>query len=141
HVRSGHIAEFEALLKANKEAGEKNPDTQPALVSQVIEGTRGTTFYVTTLRSSLGGFDKNPTMHEILGDEGYQKYLKASADFVSSAESSILHFSPELSSPPEEVTKVAADFWTPKAVVASAKPKAAASKTAEVKPAAEKPKP
>jgi primosomal protein N' len=141
HVRSGHIADFEALLKANKEAGEKNPDTQTALVSQVVEGTRGTTFYVTTLRSSLGGFDKNPTMHEILGEEGYQRYLKASADFVSSAESTILHFVPELSNPPEEVAKVAADFWQPKAVMASAKPKAAAGKTAEVKPTAEKPKP
>jgi hypothetical protein len=140
HVRSGHIADFEALLKANKEAGEKNPDTQPQLVSQVIEGTRGTTFYVTTLRSSLGGFDKNPTMREILGEEGYKNFLKASADFVSGTESTILHFSAELSNPPEEVAKVAADFWQPKAVMASAKPKAAA-KTAEVKPASEKPKP
>lgn len=141
HVRSGHIADFEALLKEVKEAGEKNPDTQPVLVSQVIEGTKGTTFYVTTLRSSLAGFDKNPTAREVLGEEGYQKYLKANADFVSGAESSILHFSPELSNPPEEIAKVAEDFWQPKAVVASAKPKAAAGKTAEVKPAAEKPKP
>jgi hypothetical protein len=141
HVRSGHIADFEALLKEIKEAGEKNPDTQPLLVSQVVEGTRGTTFYITALRSSLSGFDKNPTVREILGDEGYQKYLKAYADFVSSTESSILHFSAELSNPPEEIAKVAADFWQPKAVMASAKPKAAAGKTAEVKPTAEKPKP
>jgi hypothetical protein len=141
HVRSGHIADFEALLKANKEAGEKNPDTQPVLVSQVVEGTKGTTFYVTTLRSSLAGFDKNPTMREILGEEGYQRYLKANAEFVSSTESAILHFSPELSNPPEEIVKAAADFWQPKAVMASARPKAAAGKVAEVKPAAEKPKP
>jgi hypothetical protein len=141
HVRSGHIADFEALLKANKEAGEKNPDTQPVLVSQVVEGTKGTTFYVTTLRGSLAGFDKNPTMREVLGEEGYQRYLKANAEFVSSTESAILHFSPELSNPPEEIVKAAADFWQPKALAASAKPKAAAGKVAEVKPAAEKPKP
>jgi hypothetical protein len=140
HVRSGHIADFEALLKEIKEAGEKNPDTQPVLISQVVEGTKGTTFYVTTLRSALGGFDNNPTMREVLGDEGYKKYLKANAEFISGTESTIFHFSPELSNPPEEVAKVAADFWTPKAVVASAKPKAAAGKVAEVKPAAEKPK-
>ncbi len=141
HVRPGHIADFEALLKELKEAGEKNPDTQPVLVSQVIEGTKGTTFYVTTLRSSLGGFDKNPTLPDILGEEGYKKYLKASAEFVSGAESTIFHFSAELSNPPEEIAKVAADFWQPKAVMASAKPKAAAAKAAEVKPTAEKPKP
>jgi hypothetical protein len=141
HVRSGHIADFEALLKETKAAGEKNPDTQPLLISQVVEGTRGTTFYITALRSSLGGFDKNPTVREVLGEEGYQKYLKANADFVSGTESTIFHFSAELSNPPEEIAKVAADFWQPKAVMASAKPKAAAGKTAELKPAAEKPKP
>jgi hypothetical protein len=141
HVRSGHSADFEAFLKEIKEVGEKNPDTQPLLVSQVVEGTRGTTFYITSLRSSLGGFDKNPTAREVLGEEGYQRYLKANADFVSGTESSILHFSPELSNPPEEIAQVAADFWQPKAAVASAKPKAAAGKTAEVKPATEKPKP
>jgi hypothetical protein len=140
HVRSGRIADFEALLKETKEAGEKNPDTQPLLVSQVVEGTRGTTFYVTSLRSSLGGFDKNPTPRDVLGEEGYTKFLKANADFVSGTESTIFHFSPELSNPPEEVAKVAEDFWQPKAIMASAKPKAAA-KSAEVKPAAEKPKP
>jgi hypothetical protein len=142
HVRPGHIADFEALLKEVKEVAEKNSDTQPVLISQVVEGTKGTTFYVTSLRSSLGGFDKNPTARDILGEEGYKNYLKANADFVSGTESTIFHFSPELSNPPEEVAKVAADFWQPKAVSASAKPKAADGKTAEVKvkPAAEKPK-
>lgn len=140
HVRSGHIADFEALLKEIKEAAEKVADTQPVFVSQVIEGTRGTTFYVSTLRSSLGGFDKNPTAREILGEEGYKKYLHANAEFVQSTESTILHFSAELSSPPEEVAKVAADFWQPKKAAAAAKTKAAA-KPAETKPGAEKPKP
>jgi len=142
HVRPGHIADFEALLKEVKEAGEKNSETQTVMVSQVVEGTKGTTFYVTSLRSSLGGFDKNPSARDILGEEGYKSYLKANADFVSGTESTIFHFSPELSNPSEEVAKVAADFWQPKAVTASAKPKPADGKTAEVKvkPAAEKPK-
>jgi hypothetical protein len=139
HVRPGHIADFEALLKELKEAGEKAENTQTVMVSQVVEGTKGTTFYVTSLRGSLGGFDKNPSARDILGEEGYKKYLKANADFVSGTDSTIFRFSPELSNPPEEIAKVAADFWQPKAVTASAKPKAAAAKAAEVKPAAEKP--
>ena len=58
---------------------------------------------------------------------------------------SMMHkFSPELINPAEEIVKVAADFWHPKAVMAStaaSKPKAATAKSAELKPASDKPKP
>lgn len=142
HVRPGHIADFEALLKEVKEAGEKAANTQPVLVSQVIEGSKSTTFYVTALRSSLGGFDKNPTIREILGEEGYKKYLQVNSESVEGTESALYRFSAELSNPPEEIAEVAADFWHPKAVMAAAaKPKAASTKTPEVKPTSEKPKP
>jgi hypothetical protein len=142
HVRPGHIADFEALMKEAKEAGEKAANTQPVLVSQVVEGSKGTTFYVTTLRGSLGGFDKNPTLREILGDDRFKKYLQVSAETMEGSESALYRFSPELSNPTEEIVKVAADFWHPKAVMASAapKPKSATAKSAELKPASEKPK-
>src|SRR5438128_5119851 len=44
-VRPGHVADFEALLKDVKAAAEQAANTQPVLVSQVIEGSQGTTFY------------------------------------------------------------------------------------------------
>jgi hypothetical protein len=119
HIRSGHIDEFEALLKNMKEAGEKNPETQPVFVSQVIEGGKGTIFYVSTLRSSMGGFDHNPTMKEILGEDGYKKFQQINADAVEIAESTLYRFDPDLSNPPEEVAKVASDFWRPKAMMAA----------------------
>ena len=142
HVRPGHIADFEALLKESKEAGEKAANTQPLFVSQAIEGSKGTTFYVSSLRSSLGGFDKNPTIRDILGEEGYKKFLQVNAESVEQTESTLFRFSPELSNPPEEVATVAADFWHPKAMMAAApsKPKATAGKDAELKPASAKPK-
>ena len=140
HVRPGHIADFEALMKEAKEAGEKAANTQPVLVSQVVEGSKGTTFYVTSLRGSLGGFDKNPTIREILGEDRFKKYLQISAETVEGSESALYRFSPELSNPTEEIVKVAADFWHPKAVMSAAsKPKAATAKPAELKPASEKP--
>lgn len=141
HVRPGHIADFEAMLKEAKEAGEKAANTQPLFVSQVVEGTSGTTFYVTALRSSLAGFDKNPTIREILGEEGYKKFLHVNADAVEGSESVLYHFSAELSNPPEEIAVVASDFWNPKPVMAAAspKPKMPAVKDAELKPTAEKP--
>jgi hypothetical protein len=143
HLRPGHIAEFEAMLKETKEAGEKAANTQPQFVSQVVEGSKGTTFYVSTLRGSLGGFDKNPTAREILGEEGYKKFQQMNAEIVESTESALMHFSPELSNPPEEIAEVAADFWHPKQIVAAAapKPKAARANAAEMKPASQKPQP
>lgn len=142
HVRPGRVADFEALLKEAKEAGEKNSNTAPLFVSQVIEGGKGTTFYVTSLRSSLGGFDKNPTLRDILGEEGYKRYLQVSAEAVEETQSTLYRFSPNLSNPPEEIAKVAADFWHHKPMMAAtaSKPNAATGKTAELKPTAEKPK-
>jgi len=124
HVRPGHVADFEALLKEVKAAGESNPNTQPVLVSQVIEGGKGTVFYITGLRGSLGGFDNNPTTKEILGEEGYKKFLQESAEAIEGTDSMVLRFSPDLSNPPEQILAAAPDYWTPKPVVAAAsKPK------------------
>jgi hypothetical protein len=124
HVRPGRVADFEALLKDLKAAGEKATNTQPVFVSQVIEGTKGTTFYVSTLRSSMAGFDNNPTMKDILGEEGYKKFLQANADSVEEADSTLFRFSPELSNPPDDIVAVAPGFWRPKAASeAAAEPK------------------
>jgi hypothetical protein len=142
HVRLGHVAEVEAFLKEWKEAGEKAADAQPLFVSQVVEGGKGATFYITTLRSSLGGFDKNPTLQQILGGEGLKKFQKVNAESVEETQSAILRFSPELSNPPEEIASASAEFWHPKTVMAAAsKPKAQAAKTSEMKPATEKQRP
>jgi hypothetical protein len=139
HIRAGHVPEFETLLKETKEAGEKAANTQPLFVSQVVEGTKGATFYITSLRTSLGGFDNNPTTRDVLGEEGFKKFQQVSADSVEQAESTLFRFSPELSNPPTEIASASADFWHPKPMMAAAaKPKAATPKAAEMKPAAEK---
>jgi hypothetical protein len=135
HIRPGHVTEFEALAKDMKEAGEKNPDTQPVLVSQVIEGGKGAIFYLSTLRSSMGGFDHSPTVREILGEEGFKKYQQISAEAIEVADSTLYRFNPELSNPPEEVAKVAMDFWRPKTpLVAAAKPRTAMEPDATKEP-------
>ncbi len=128
HIRPGHVPEFEALSKEMKEAGEKNPDTQPA------------TFYVSTLRSSMAGFDHNPTMRDILGEDGFKKFQQINADAVETSESALYRFAPDLSNPPDDVAKVAADFWRPKAMMAATtKPKAATMEPAAAKEPVKKP--
>jgi len=119
HVRAGKVAEFEALLKEVKEASEKNENTQPVLVSQVLEGGKGTVFYISGLRSGMDGFDNNPTAREILGEEGYKKYQQEVAETVQGTDSMIYRYSAELSSPPEPVVAIAPDFWNPKPVAAT----------------------
>jgi hypothetical protein len=140
HIRPGRVSDFEALSKEIKEAGEKNPDTQPVFVSQVIEGSKGATFYVSTLRSSMAGFDHNPTMRDILGEEGFKKFQQMNADAVETSESTLYRFAPDISNPPDDVAKVAADFWRPKAMMAATtKPKAATMEPTAVKEPVKKP--
>jgi hypothetical protein len=140
HIRPGHVPEFEALSKEMKEAGEKNPDAQPVFVSQVIEGGKGATFYVSTLRSSMAGFDHNPTLRDILGEEGFKKFQQINADAVETTESTLYRFAPDISNPPDEIAKVAADFWHPKAMMAATtKPKAATMQPASTKEPVKKP--
>lgn len=129
HVRPGQADAYEALLKDVKAAREKMSPPVTTLVSVAVAGQEGTVYYVTTLQSSLAGFDALPSMQQMLGDEGYARFLKASADTIINTETVINHFLPELSNAPEDVVAVAPDYWRPKAVVAA---KAGTKKTAVV---------
>jgi len=118
HVRPGQVANFEALLKDMKAAREKASPPQTVLVSQAVAGQEGTVFYVSSLQNSLAGFDAIPTTQQLLGDEGYQKFLKTNAEAVSNSETMINRFLADASNPPEEIAAVAPDFWTPKPAAA-----------------------
>ena len=115
HVRPGQNNGFEAILKDLKAARDKASPPQTMLVSQAVAGQEGTIYYVTTLQTSLAGFDVVPPVQQLLGEEGYNKFLKASAETVENAETSINRFMPEISNAPEEVAANAPDFWLPKA--------------------------
>jgi hypothetical protein len=115
HVRPGQIAAFESLLKDIKAAREKAESSAPVLVSQAVAGQQGTVFYVTTLQESMGGFDSIPPIQKVLGDEGYEKFLKSSSETVSDAETVISRFVPDLSNAPAEIAAAAPDYWMPKA--------------------------
>ena len=119
HVKPGQVTAFEALLKEIKTAREKTSPPQTTLVSQAVAGQEGTVFYVSTLQSSMAGFDSIPTLQQTLGDEAYARFLKTSADLVADTETVINHFLPELSNPTEDVVAVAPDYWRPKTAVAA----------------------
>jgi hypothetical protein len=132
-VRPGHLSEFEALLKEVNAHADRNPDTRPVLVSQLAEGGQGDVYYISFLRSSLGAMDKEPTLKDILGEEGLAKFEKGIGETATSSQSAIYRFRPDMSYPPQEVSDVAADYWQPKPVMAAApKPKGKAPSGAEV---------
>lgn len=115
-VRPGQNSAFEAILKDLKAARDKASPPQIMLVSQAVAGQEGTVYYVSTLQTSLAGFDAVPSTQQLLGNDGYDKFLKASADTVVTAETSINRFLPEISNAPEEVAANAPDYWRPKPV-------------------------
>lgn len=128
-IRPGRTADYEAQLKANNAALERAGSKATVLVSQSSAGQQGTVFFISSLQSSLAGFDASgPTLAQALGESGYQKYLQVVREAVLGTESIIARFVPELSNPPEEVTGVSPDFWRPK-------PPSVASSAAKPKPA------
>ncbi len=120
HVRPGGSLAFEALEKELKVAREKANPPQTVFVSQAVAGQQGAVYYVTTLASSLAAFDSMPSTQQLLGDEGYARLMKTSAETTSEMEVVINHFLPELSNPPEQIVALAPDYWRPKTVAAKA---------------------
>jgi len=121
HVKPGQIASFEALEKELKTAREKASPPQTVLISEAVAGQEGTVFYVTMLQNSLGGFDGLPSFKQMLGDEGYDRFLKANVETISGTETVINRFLPDLSNAPEQVASIAPDYWRPKAAAVNAK--------------------
>ncbi len=126
HVRPGQGPNFEALIRDVNAAAQRNNQPYTSLVSQSASGQEGTVYYISRLMKSLGELDNAPPLPQMLGEEGYQKFLKGAAESELRVDTVINHFLPELSNPPEEIASAAPDFWRPKPKAAAApKPKTA----------------
>jgi hypothetical protein len=138
HVRPGHAFEFEGLIKEINARANKMSDTQPVLVSQVVEGENDGAYYISFLRKSLAGFDKEVMLPDILGKEGMEKFEKTMADVEQHTESALYRFRPDLSWPPDAIAQASADYWNPKPVMAMAKAKTKNPSGADATPAGAK---
>jgi len=125
-VRPGHAPEFEAEMKEISAACQKSNQAGMRWISQVTAGGNPGTYHVSRLMSSWSELDQNPSILELLGEEGYQRFQKMNAEAVASVDYVVYRILPELSNPPAEVVAVAPDFWNPKPkATATPKPKAA----------------
>jgi heme-degrading monooxygenase HmoA len=112
-VRNGREADFEDRAKEAKAAIEKG-SKWVYLISQVIAGAPGNTYYVSTLQPSLAAFDSAPKLSELMDKESFAAWTKSLAEDQITSETILMRMVPELSNPPEEIVKVAPDFWQPK---------------------------
>jgi hypothetical protein len=121
-VRSGRLGDYQEQLRAIKAAQERAHSSQAVLVSQSLDGTAGTVFYVSRLAKSLADFDAvaGQGLAQTLGQDGFQKYVKTLSESVLSSETIINRYLPELSNPAPEIISANPDFWRPKP---AAKPK------------------
>ena len=96
----------------------------------------GKTATPTTSRSSgksLGDFDKEVMLPDILGQEGMAKLEKTIAEVEQHWDPAVYRFRLDLSYPPDQIAVVAPDFGNPKPTMAAAKtkPGPASDKTKE----------
>lgn len=114
HVRVGQAMVFESAMKDLKAALENANPPVNNYVSEAVAGQHGTVFYIVRLLKSMGELDGAKPVSELMGDEAYQKYLKAITDSVEGSETILQRLLPEASNPPEGIIAASPDFWTPK---------------------------
>ena len=113
-VRPGRGPEFEAELKDLNAASQRTNQPGMRWISQVVMGGDPGTYVISRLLTSLSELDQATTLKDMLGDEGYEKFLKVSVDAVAGVQYVLYRVLPELSNPPAEVIAAAPDFWNPK---------------------------
>src|SRR5206468_12253842 len=116
-VKNGHEDDFEQRAKEAKAAIEKGSKWS-FFISEVMAGAPGNVYYITTLQPSLAAFDSAPKLPELMGQEAFGRWIKAVSEDELTSETMLMRMMPEFSNAPEEVVKVAPDFWQPKHVAA-----------------------
>jgi hypothetical protein len=114
-VRSEQGPKFEELAKQVKAAEEKADPNLHSWISQSAAGERAGVYYVAQFRSSLGAFDNEPQLPQMMGQDVFQNFLKEAAGVIESEEITVGQVRPDLSNPPEAVASSSSDFWRPKA--------------------------
>jgi len=113
-TRPGRGAEWEAQLRALKQATERQTPSNVLTVSQSSVGQTLGTYYITSFGASIGALQPAKSLPDLLGDRGYRDFTKANADTVIGTEIIIGRWLPELSNPPAEIASADPAFWNPK---------------------------
>ena len=141
HVRTGHRDEWEKLAKIVIAAHEKAGTSAHWSMYEVAYGPNDGTYLALSADDSMAdidtGFAENKKFMEALGPDGVKEFRSLFASAVDTSSSQLFSINPKQSYPMDAWVKGDPAFWSPKPVVAAAKPAAAAS--AAAKPASAAP--
>jgi hypothetical protein len=126
-VRSGHEADWDAIVKMVKAAYEKIPDVHFATFYAQY-GQEGSTYVVIVPMKSAAeidkSFDQDKQFMANMGEEGGKKFSELLAAAIETSQHNLFVFSPSMSYVSDEWIKADPDFWKPKAHAAAPKKKA-----------------
>jgi hypothetical protein len=113
-VRPGKAEEFEAELRAIKQAQERQMPGAVSTVSQSGVGQALGTYYITNFGATIAQLQPPKNLPELLGSGGYRRFSDVAANTTTVADIIIARWLPELSNPPEAIASADPAFWNPK---------------------------
>ncbi len=131
-VKPGTAPKFVEARKMVKAAHEQAKMTDGFAIFEVVSGMPTPTYLLFIPLKSLKDVDEFPKMHESAaykeamgGEQGDAKMAEYAAASIMNIESSIFAFNPKMSNASPQMASADAEFWNPKPVMASTKPKPA----------------
>jgi hypothetical protein len=116
HVKPGHDADWNAIMKLVKDAYTKVPDVQWVMYERAYGGSENYFIYITPLKS-LAEVDRNfangPKFVEAIGADGLKKLDDLMAASVDQAEINLFALNPAISYANPELIKGDPTFWKP----------------------------
>jgi hypothetical protein len=117
HVRPGHDAEWNELVKLVKAAYEKAlPDAHWGMYEEVFGGDGGT-YIVLTARKTLAEIDRafmdDKKFEAAMGDDGMKKLVDLVSKSVESSQHQLFEFNAHMSYADDSWIKADPEFWKP----------------------------
>jgi hypothetical protein len=131
HVKPGHDADWDAIMKLVKDAYAKVPGVQWAMYQRAYGGPEGYFIYITPLKSAAEidtNFANGPKFAEAIGKEGMKRLDDLMAGAVDQAEINLFALNPAISYVGADMVKADPTFWK---AAPAAEPKKAADKAAQ----------
>ena len=123
HVRPGHMAEWDELVKMVKAAYESGVPGSHWGMYELAFGGDGGTFFVLTARKTLAEIDMRPETDKqfaaAMGADGMKRFAELFGASVDSSQHQLFAFNPRMSYVEESWIKADPEFWKPKAAPAA----------------------
>lgn len=115
HVQTGHMHDFENVVKLFVKAQESNPNANFAAFQKMYGTDSGDTYIFITLLKSLAGVDQEvqdgEKLPEVMGKEQFAVNMAFGGQTLKSSESQLFALNPKISYVPDNWLTESPDFW------------------------------